>query len=102
MLNEQTDDVVTYTYRGNTRTRKAQPPSILKSAGYRPDAVLDAVIEKMGLKNDAALARILEVAPPVVSKIRHHRVAIGAAMLIYLHEASGMSIKELKTLAGMA
>lgn len=69
---------------------------------YNPNHLLDILLGKLQLKNDAALSRALEVAPPVISKIRHHRLPIGAALLIRMHEVSDMPIRELKSLAGMA
>ncbi len=67
---------------------------------YDPNNLLDALIEKMGLKNDAALSRALEVAPPVISKIRHRRLPVGASLLIRMHEVSTLSIKDLRVLMG--
>lgn len=67
---------------------------------YDPNNLLDALIEKMGLKNDAALSRALEVAPPVISKIRHRRLPVGASLLIRMHEVSALSIKDLRVLMG--
>ena len=67
---------------------------------YDPNNLLDALIEKMGLKNDAALSRALEVAPPVISKIRHRRLPVGASLLIRMHEVSALSIKDLRMLMG--
>ncbi|WP_312435448.1 hypothetical protein [Janthinobacterium sp.] len=61
--------------------------------------LLDAVMAKLGLKNDAALARTLEVAPPVISKIRHGRLAVGATILIRMHEVTDIAIRELKAIA---
>lgn len=63
---------------------------------YNPNYLLDELIAKLELKNDAALARMLEVAPPVISKIRHHTLPIGATILIRMHEVSDFSIRELK------
>ncbi|MES2299631.1 MAG: hypothetical protein V4582_21515 [Pseudomonadota bacterium] len=68
------------------------------SATYDPNKVLDAVIEKLQLKNDAALSRALEVAPPVISKIRHRTLPIGATILLRMHEVSDLSIKDLRSL----
>lgn len=62
-------------------------------------ALLDAVMAKLGLKNDAALARTLEVAPPVISKIRHGRLPVGATLLIRMHEVTDIAIRELKSIA---
>ena len=67
---------------------------------YDPDRLLNTLIEKMRLKNDAALSRALEVAPPVISKIRHRRLPVGASLLIRMHEVSDLSIRELRELMG--
>ena len=48
---------------------------------YDPNNLLDTLIDKLHLKNDAALSRALEVAPPVISKIRHRRLPVGASLL---------------------
>lgn len=67
---------------------------------YNPDPLLDAVIKHLHLKNDAALSRVLEVAPPVISKIRHRKLPIGASLLIRMHEVTDLSIKDLRGLMG--
>jgi hypothetical protein len=67
---------------------------------YNPNRLLDTLIENLRLKNDAALSRALEVAPPVISKIRHHRLPVGASLLIRMHEVSELSIRDLRYLMG--
>ena len=67
---------------------------------YNPDKLLDALLDRLVLKNDAALARALEVAPPVISKIRHRRLPVGASILIRMHEVSNLPIRELRDLMG--
>ena len=67
-------------------------------AQYDPNRVLDAIIDKLRLKNDAALSRVLEVAPPVISNIRHNTLPIGATILLRMHEVSDFSIRELRAL----
>jgi hypothetical protein len=69
-----------------------------EGAEYDPNRVLDAIISKLKLKNDAALSRVLEVAPPVISKIRHNTLPIGATILLRMHEVSDYSIRELRAL----
>lgn len=73
-----------------------------KSAQYQydPNNLLESLIEKLNLKNDAALSRALEVAPPLISKIRHRRLPVGASLLIRMHEVSDLSIKDLRSLMG--
>ena len=41
---------------------------------------------------------MLEVAPPVISKIRHNTLPIGATILLRMHEVSDFSIRELRAL----
>ena len=65
---------------------------------YNPNRLLDTLIENLRLKNDAALSRALEVAPPVISKIRHNTLPIGATILLRMHEISDFSIRELRAL----
>ncbi|MDY7575934.1 hypothetical protein [Actimicrobium sp. CCI2.3] len=67
---------------------------------YDPNNLLDSLISKLNLKNDAALSRALEVAPPVISKIRHRRLPVGASLLIRMHEVSDLSIRDLRVLMG--
>jgi hypothetical protein len=67
---------------------------------YDPVRLLDALIGRLRLKNDAALSRVLEVAPPIISKIRRRRIPIGASLLIRMHEVSDLSIKDLRSLLG--
>ncbi len=68
----------------------------------RNNEFLDLLIKTMTLKNDAALSRVLEVAPPVISKIRHGQRLVGATLLIGAHEESGLSIREMKAVLGMS
>ena len=76
------------------RARAMEPSSFV------PNKLLDTLIQRMQLKNDAELCRVLEVQPPIISKIRHRRLPIGASLLIRMHETTGMSIRELRDLMG--
>ena len=67
---------------------------------YDPNTLLDTLIKTLGIKNDAALSRALEVAPPVISKIRHKILPVGPSLLIRMHEESGLSIREIRNLMG--
>jgi hypothetical protein len=65
-----------------------------------PNALLDFLIGKLNLKNDAHLSRVLDVAPPVISKVRNLRLPVGATLLISMHEVTGLSIADLRGLMG--
>jgi plasmid maintenance system antidote protein VapI len=73
---------------------------IYPDTNYNPSHLFDTLLEKIGLKNYAALAKALDVAPPVISKMRHGQLEIGPTMLISMHEESGLSVKELRALMG--
>ena len=79
----------------NTRLNNQHP-----QLNYDPGYLLDTVTRHLGLKNDAALARHLEVAPPVISKTRNGKLAVGASLLLRLHEVTDISIKDLRALMG--
>ncbi len=79
---------------------KQQSHALSSQESYNPNHLLDTLREKMKLKNDAALSRALEVAPPVISKIRHRTLPVGASLLIRMHEVTQMSIRELRDLMG--
>jgi hypothetical protein len=74
----------------------------LEPSTFVPNKLLDTLIEKMKLKNDAELCRVLEVQPPIISKIRHRKLAVGATILLRMHEKSNMSIRELKDLSNQS
>jgi hypothetical protein len=67
---------------------------------YSPNKFLDAIRDKLQLKNDAALCRTLDIHPPLVSKIRHGRLPISSALLIRIHEVTGINISDLRFLLG--
>ena len=60
--------------------------------------LLDHLLGILGLKNDAALARVLDCDAPVVSLWRHRRRPLGAVYIIRIHEASGMSVADIKAM----
>ena len=78
------------------RARALEPSSIV------PNRLLDTLIEKLHLKNDAELCRVLEVQPPIISKIRHRKLNVGATILLRMHEKSNIPIRELKELTSAA
>ena len=87
-------DDQTRSYRKRYETHTDKPDT------YDPNNLLSRLIKTLNLKNDAALSRTLEVAPPVISKIRHGRLPVGASLLIRMQEVSDMSIQPLRTLMG--
>lgn len=67
---------------------------------YDPNCLLDAVLKKMRWENDAVLARKLNVSANVIHRIRSRTLPLGASMLIWMREATGVSVDELRQLLG--
>ncbi|MYM31506.1 hypothetical protein GTP58_24535 [Duganella sp. CY15W] len=61
--------------------------------------LLDHLLDMNNLVNDAALARVLEVAPPVISKIRNNRMPVGASLRIRIMRKLGTTLETLDKLA---
>lgn len=87
-------------YHQNPAQQESSPPETPVLLPYDPNRLLDALMVKLNVRNDAALSRALDVLPPVISKIRHRKLPVGASMLIRMHEESGWSIRELRDLMG--
>lgn len=67
---------------------------------YDPNRLLDALLKKMQWSNDTILAKKLKVHIDVVRQIRTRALPLGASMLLWLQEASGVSIAELRQIMG--
>lgn len=63
------------------------------------NALLDCLLERGGLKNDAALSRALGVAPPVISKLRSGRLELGATLVLNIYDTFDMDIRDIKAVA---
>lgn len=68
--------------------------------GYDPNRLLDTLLLRQNLKSDAELARVLEINPSVISKIRNAKARISASLLLEIHEVTDISIRELRNLMG--
>jgi plasmid maintenance system antidote protein VapI len=60
--------------------------------------ILDELQKRFDIKNDRQLSIKLEVAPPVLSRIRNGKAKVSAEVMIAIHEAFGLSIAEIKEL----
>ena len=68
------------------------------AADARPHTLLDHVLLRQQLKNDAELSRALQLAPSSLSKIRHGRTGVSAELMLRVHEVFEIPIAELKRL----
>jgi antitoxin HigA-1 len=67
---------------------------------YDPETLLDTLQRVLGAKNDRQLASRLYVQPSQICKIRKRRVAVAPALLISMHEETGLSLRQLRALMG--
>lgn len=67
---------------------------------YNPDRLLNALRLHFQARSDRALARRLEVDPIVICRIRNLKFPVSAALLIRMHEETGMHIRDLRELMG--
>jgi len=58
--------------------------------------LFDAVMKQQGLRNDAKLSLFLQVAPPVISKMRHGILPVGPSMILNLHERAGLPVSVIR------
>ncbi len=59
------------------------------------NAILDAVMQRLKLRNDRQLSSELGVKPPVISKLRNGHQVLGPAVLVRMMEVSDISLREL-------
>lgn len=67
---------------------------------YDPNHLLNTLIARLGLSSDGALSRKLKMARDVIGDIRAGRIQIGGSMLLWMQEATGISVDELRRLMG--
>ncbi|HVK93639.1 MAG TPA: hypothetical protein VM571_02815 [Noviherbaspirillum sp.] len=80
--------------------QKERAAYVQTTAEYNPNRLLDMLLEKMQLMNDGALARKLGVASAVIAGMRNGSIPVMASMLIWMREATGLSIHELRKWMG--
>lgn len=66
--------------------------------GCDPNHLLDALIEKMRVEDDAALADKLQVTPLIISMLREERISVSPSLLLWMQDACGIGIEELRAL----
>ena len=81
-------------YRFKRKTVEADNPH------YDPVTLIDTLTRLLGARNDRHLADLLSAQPSQICKIRKRNLSVGAALLISMHEESGLSIRQLRALMG--
>jgi plasmid maintenance system antidote protein VapI len=63
------------------------------------NALIDYLLERFNLGTDAALARMMELQPPVISKMRHGKMSLTPSFILRVHDTFDIPIKEIKKIA---
>jgi hypothetical protein len=71
-------------------------PLQVTQEAYDPELLLDSLLSRMRLKEDAELARLLKIEKRLLGKIRDRRLQISGSMLLLIQEATGISVGELR------
>ena len=63
--------------------------------------LFDEVKGILNIRFDVELANIIGVASPVISNMRTGSLKVGNSMIIKIHEATGLTIYEIRSMAGL-
>lgn len=63
------------------------------------DHLINYLRREYELRNDAELAKRIGVKPPAISKLRHGTSALTPAIILKIHEAFNMPVKEIRRIA---
>lgn len=80
----------------NRVEQQAQAPVQAPQKPYDQGFLLDCLLARLRLKEDAQLARKLRIDKRLIGRIRDHRLPISGSMLLLIQEATGISVSELR------
>lgn len=60
--------------------------------------LLDHILKAYGLRTDSQICKKAGIAPPHLSKVRARVNPVGPSIMVRLHEAFGISFKEMRQL----
>ena len=60
--------------------------------------LLDYIKKIHKLKTDAELSRLIELAPPTISKIRSGKVNVSAETILKIHESTHLPVAQIRKL----
>lgn len=68
---------------------------------YDPDRLLNAIMAKLKIKNDAGLAAALGLNAPTISKIRARRGPISNSVILRIHDVTQLPVDKIRELMGL-
>ena len=79
---------------------RKNPDSAGDGEDYDPELLLNSLMTRMHLTEDAELAKRLRMDKRLLRQIRDRRLQISGSMLMLMQEASGVTIAELRRILG--
>jgi hypothetical protein len=67
---------------------------------YDPNQLFDRTIACLQLRNDRELSRILQMASPLIRKMRQHQLPVSGVVLLRIHDLTGIGLADLRQLMG--
>jgi hypothetical protein len=67
---------------------------------YNPTLLLDTLMQLLGARNDRQLATRLDVNSSQICKVRKRRLSVAPALLISMHEETGLTLRQLRAVMG--
>lgn len=72
----------------------------LTASQYLPEALFERLYQRLGVKSYSALGQVIGLSPSVVSKVRNRKVAISSEILLKIHDATDIPLRELRRWMG--
>lgn len=67
---------------------------------YLPEALFERLCARLGVRTYSALGALIGLSPSVVSKVRNRKVAISSEILLKIHDATDIPLRELRRWMG--
>ena len=80
-----------HAYQEKNRTSEASAED-----SYDPGLLLNTLLDRLNLKEDAELAKKLKMDKALIGKIRDRQLQISGSMLMLIQEATGIAVPELR------
>ncbi|AXA91143.1 hypothetical protein [Massilia sp. YMA4] len=75
-------------------------PSDSRSLPYDPARLFDLLRQRLQLHSDKALAKALQIAPPLLTRLRHRGLPLSGSLLLRIQDVSGIAVDELRRVLG--
>jgi len=72
----------------------------IDTSSYDPARLFDTVRQRLQLHSDKALAKALQIAPPLLAHLRQRVLPVSGSLLLRIQDVSGIAVAELQRVLG--